>query len=419
MRSGLGEPVGSVAQFFQDSNLIKTTNKLLKYAALSGVAVASPAFALDPASLLNYRMGPLQLRPQLEMKEVFDSNVYYREKNIKSDLVSTLSPGVEIQLGQLYGNYATVNYSFNRNMFLDNTVLDSDGQKVEFKLKLDTSKTSLSGVDRYETFSDVLGGGTSLGRKVNREAQYHEYTLEYLYSPKTSIYARGTLNEMDFEKGTPLYNSNDMRAALGAQYFLFTRLAIFTEGYYGQTAVSPNTPTVDPAHSSFYGGSVGVRGYIGNKTVGMVRMGYQTRSFADSTPGLSAPVVDISLNHRFTERLKLNWSYSRKDVVSVQFARESYISDQIDLRLDQSIGASGKWKAYINGTLEHLSYEKRAGQTSPRDDLWVRGGGGVSCQFTLWMTGSLGYEYENFASNLAGVVDYSANRIMLRLAIGY
>ena len=85
----------------------------------------------------------------------------------------------------------------------------------------------------------------------------------------------------------------------------------------------------------------------------------------------------------------------------MQFARESYISDLISLRLDQDLGTSGKWKAYLGGTLEHQSYEIRPGQTRARDEIWVRGGGGVSCQFTQWMVGSLGYEYENYASNFA------------------
>ena len=383
MRFGLGGPFSSVTRFFQDSNLIRTTNKFLKYAALSGVAVASPAIALDPASLLNYRMGPLQLRPQLELKEVFDSNVYYRDTNIKSDLISTVSPGLELQLGQLDGNFASIKYTFSRDVYLENTALDADGHLVDFKLKYDTWKTSLTGVDRLQLSSDVLNGGygSISGTKVSRQTQFHEYSLQYVYSPKTAVYLRGTANMAEFEKGTPLYNSNDMRAALGAQYFMFTRLAVFTEGYYGQTAVSPNTPTVDPAHSTFYGGNVGVRGYIGTKTFGMIRAGYQTRSFADSTPGLASPVVDVSLEHRFTERTKLGWSYSRKDYVSVQFAREAYFSDLISLKLDQNIGSSDKWKAYVSASYEDLGYELRPGQTGARNDTSVRAGVGVNVKF--------------------------------------
>jgi hypothetical protein len=150
----------------------------------------------------------------------------------------------------------------------------------------------------------------------------------------------------------------------------------------------------------------------------MLKVGYEAREFSDRSPTPTSPVVEASITHRYREKTATTLTYSRRNSVSVQTAGASYTSDSVGLRVDQRIGVSGRWVGSAGGTVELGDYGT-SGFYANRRDNWYRANVDLSYMIRVWMAAGLGYEFEKFESNGKGIIDYKANRITLRLAIGY
>src|SRR6266540_338921 len=207
------------------------------------------SLAVDATSLLVYSVGPLHVKPQLSLSERYDDNIFYRAGNaVEDDFVTVVSPGVNFQLGRRDANYILFDYQFDQ--FL----------------------------------SGILGGTDNLGRRVDRRTYYDNYTIGYALTEKTGIYVAGLFDAVDYEKGTPLYDSNTLRGTGGFAFQVTPKSRLFGEVYYGQAAIDPNGAAVKGPHQEFLGGFLGARGEFTSRLTGRVKAGYEVREFSDRTP---------------------------------------------------------------------------------------------------------------------------------------
>src|SRR5579862_3123688 len=65
--------------------------------------------ALDAEDVLDYRFGPLSIKPQAGLSEIYNDNIFYLPNNTASDFITMVSPGLKLELGR--PNPADARYS--------------------------------------------------------------------------------------------------------------------------------------------------------------------------------------------------------------------------------------------------------------------------------------------------------------------
>src|SRR5438876_150743 len=291
-------------------------------------AAGARALALDASDFLVYTLGPVRVRPHVTVSEGYDDNIFFQGSKSapgvkpEDDFITTVSPGVNFELGRLRGNHIRLNYEMDQVLYARDDAQDHRDHLVSLNGHIEGNRLSLEGNDSVQFLSGILGGGFGpggTGQRVDRIAFQDHYRLEYRLSEKTSTYVVGTHDATDYKEGTPLFDANDLRGTVGFAFRITPKVRVFGEGYYGQSAVDPNR-AIDPKgpHLDVLGGFVGVSGDFHPKLTGSVKVGYETRSFGNSSPDEASPVVDASLTGKINDKTTAVLSYSRTSSVSVQ-----------------------------------------------------------------------------------------------------
>jgi hypothetical protein len=138
----------------------------------------------------------------------------------------------------------------------------------------------------------------------------------------------------------------------------------------------------------------------------------------DTSAG-SAPVVEASVTYAPTDRLSATLKYSRRQQVSVQFVRSSYVLDNVSVGVTEQIGSARKLRLDLLATYAMYSFDPAAAYPAGRTDSNWSVKTGADYFFQTWLYTRLEYSFERFTSDFASVVDYDVNRVTLSLAIGY
>src|SRR5262245_4422762 len=243
-------------------------------------AAGARALALDASDVLVYSLGPLRVRPQLAVSGRYDDNIFFQgDKSLpgvtsEDDLITTISPAVNVQLGRTTGNHILLRYQMDQAFYAKHNDEDHRDHLVSLASHLEGNRLSLDGNDNIQFLSGILGGGFGpggTGQRVDRIVFVDHYRLEYDLSEKTSTYVEGEHDATDYDEGTPLFDSNTWRGTVGFAFNVLPKLRLFGEGYYGQEAVDPNR-AIDPKgpHLETLGGFVGASGDFHPKLTGSV-----------------------------------------------------------------------------------------------------------------------------------------------------
>ncbi|MFO1499090.1 MAG: outer membrane beta-barrel protein [Verrucomicrobiota bacterium] len=395
------------------------------------LAIPGVAFAIEPQDVLVFSKGPLTLRPELGLAEMYNDNIFYRDKDTLQDFISVISPGLRLDLGKPQHNYLSLGYTMDQLFYADHSELETAQHSIDLRSRFELQRIRLEGSDRVQFLSSPLGGVvervvdtngvvTVVSRNIDRTSWDDNYTLTYDLGEKTAVYLRGYHSTVDYQQRIGLYDIETFSGTGGFSYRAFPKTALFGEIYYGQTSTEPNHPALPRNPSlNFIGGYIGARGNFTEKLSGMAKIGYESREFGDGTEAPSDPVVDLSLTQRFSEKQSLSLSYSRLNTASIQYNRQTYTADVIGLQFVQILGSTGKWRATVGGSYTLYQYEA-SGQTSISTQYdYVRASASLGYQIQRWLMSSIGYEYERVAGDSRAVIDYTVNRVSLRLAIGY
>jgi hypothetical protein len=394
-----------------------------KWAIAGGVAslAVTSVQAIAPEDVLVFSKGPVTLRPQLDLTEQYNDNIFFRNTDREADFLSIISPGLEFEVGR-DENFMRLDYSWDNFFYADNDELNADQHRLRFQNSLVLDDFSVTGRDNIEFLSSVLSGGSTVRNTVVDRAIYRdEYTLKYDLGERTAVYFEGLHHTTDFDHPA-LFDSNTLMGSLGFTWKAFSKTSLFSEVYYGQTARNVNGPGVKPPWSWNLGGFIGARGDFTEKLTGTAKAGYETREFADGVGGASSPVVSIGLTEAFTEKSTLRLTYTRQTYVSTEFLRSQFTADVVDLAFTQWIGNDGRFKGTVGGYYNRDTYDGAqpavGGPVERADDLW-RAYLTLNYDLSRWSSLLLGYEFEKFSSSHPGVIDYHANRVTLTVAFGY
>lgn len=428
-------------------------------AIATGLSAASGSLrAVEPSDILVFSKEPFLLRPRLAVAETYIDNVFSRQVG-KADFITAVSPGLNFRLGKEAGNFIALDYGFSQRFYATQDDLNAGDHAFSIRNKLQGQRLAMVGTDRMDLVSNPIGvvqqtgfgspinitppvseGGTpsvspvpipDLGspvrggevlstyeeRNVDSTSHYHSYNLAYSMTEKTGVYLQGQYSLTDYEQGVELYDLTTWRGTGGFAFQAFPKTSFFGETYYGRTTTTPNFIAPSIPHLSFIGGSLGARGNFTEKITGVVRVGYESREFADSSEAPSSPVASLSLSYRVLPKTALSVTYDRLHDVSVQYAKQSYTVNVLSGQVSQAIGSSGKWRAAIGGRYGVYAYETTDGAASPGYDSYSVYFN-LEHQLQVWLTARLGYGLDAIRYGNSGS-GYDVNRLTLGLAIGY
>lgn len=409
-------------------------NNLHKFIAMAAASTAmSHVSAIEPSDLLLYQVGPLALKPQFAVSETFNDNIFYSEQNENADLISSVSPGIALQVGRKDFNYLDLRYSYERLIYLDHSELDANQHHFASKLKIQKNRLTLDGNDSIELLSTPIGGGYSAnsadrvegvagigGLRIDRGIFFDLYRLTWDASERTDLYVQLSHSFIDYQDDLPLYDSRTLSGTLGFEYRPFAKTYFFGETYFGETENSANIanlfeyPTAD-----FVGFFAGVRGQFTERLRGTAKAGFEHRVYSDDGPDFNAPVVEIGLDYQLSDKTTFNLGYSRRQNESIQFIRSPYTTDAISASWYQQIGADGRLRSVLRAGYWLSSFEPVAGIPQDRSDEILNASLTLSYDIKVWIRAFGSYSFEKLNSNLPSIEDYNVNRIMLGLQVGY
>ena len=398
-------------------------------------AAGARALALDASDVLVYSVGPVRVLPHVTVSGTYDDNIFYQGNKslpgvrVEDDFITMVSPAVKVQLGRSLGNHIILSYEMDQSLYARNNAQDHRDHLLSLNTHLQGNRLSLDGNDSVQFLSGILGGSlvqtNTQNARVDRTVFLDRYRLEYGLTQKISTYIEGSYDATDYQTGTSLYDANTLRGTAGFAFKITPKIRLFGEGYYGQSAVDPNRPfnPADPTsikgpHLDVLGGFIGASGDFHPKLTGSVQVGYETRSFSNSSADEASPVVEASLTGRINDKTTAVLSYSRRSSVSVQAASQSFASDVVSAGLDRVLSADGKWVARLGGNFENDEYEN-VGTYRGRNDKSYRANFALTYNIRLWLSTSVSYEFEKHISNELSIIDYEVNRVSLRVSVGY
>jgi hypothetical protein len=399
----------------------KKRARYLLLAAGFAASVPVQSRALEATDVLLFSKGSVSLRPQLDLVETFNDNVFYGDDEIikrESDFITGVSPGFDLLIGDNPENTIKLSYAYDRFQYAIHPDLNADQHRAALSDHFEYHRFTIVGTDRVELLTSVLGSGYGVLGNVTRLVNFHNYNVQYAISEKTAVYLEGQYSAYDYKSGfqSELFDSDTLIGTAGFSFKALPKTSFFGEIYYGQTATTPNLGSGKPPHAEFVGGFVGAKGDFTAHLTGTVKAGYEVRTFSDNGPGVNAPVVSASLEQRFTEKTALSLNYNRRPDVSVQFSRTSYVRDSVDLNLSQILGESGRLRGSLIGGFDNIAYDETINN---RQDRILRVGANLNYQIRRWASAGLAYDFEHFSSDSIGVIDYDVNRVTLMLAIGF
>src|ERR1043165_6780961 len=127
--------------------------------AITGSASVISTSALEASDVMVFSKGPVSLRPHIGAFTEYNDNIFYRDTNIKGDLIFDLAPGIKLLVGenQPKANHILLDYRMDQFWYIDNSFLDSQQHQVLFNARYGTGKTTIEGNDRVESMSTPLG----------------------------------------------------------------------------------------------------------------------------------------------------------------------------------------------------------------------------------------------------------------------
>lgn len=408
----------SSRKWFQQ-RLIRHAYALTTFA---GITLGGAAQAMDASDLLVYDIGPLTLRPLFDLSETYNDNVFFSRNGLVSDFVTTVTPGIKLQLGQGGGNLISASYLHDEIIYAQKNQLSAGQDHFVTGIRYLGNRLSIDGRDQIDSLSTVLGGGyrSVAGQLVDRLTISDRYNVGYEITEKTKAYLAGNFSMTDWGKnGTTLFDSTSFGGTAGFMFKALSKTSFFGEVYYGETVLDANDARKVRPQADFIGGFIGARGDFTDRLTGSAKVGYETRTFGIQDTG--APVVEMDISFRRNDRSVLTLSYQRSQEVSMDLTPNVYTADLATFSFSQSIGAADKLRAQLSLSYGMNSFDPSKTYTISRNDVYYRAGTVLTYNYKPWLATYVSYEFNHFGSDLPALIDYGydQNRLTLGMKVGF
>lgn len=332
-------------------NIVKNTS--LATSTLLLLSLLSPSFT-SAAPLVSvgdnvdiYFSGSSSLR--------WTSNVYRDEVDEADDIIWTISPGFEINVGRGLPDAdlsIITRYDIVRYQELDQ--LDAELFHIKAVGSYSTSRLDLSGSLSFDESKSASGEANIIRDLMETDTVSANLNAEYRVSPKFSFGAGVQYSEREYVTYTDRFADRDTTTLPFDVFYELTPKVDLSLGYtYSQTDIDSTILRNEYETSShFY--NVGARGNLLPKLTGFFKVGYRDR---DSTRAGADNNGMLGLDADFT------WAVSPKLTASLGLSRDFGVGGEGVSTENSSVDTSvsykidSKWSAHANAGYTLRDYD--------------------------------------------------------------
>jgi hypothetical protein len=249
----------------------------------------------------------------------YDSNVFISSSNEKADLISTVSAGGGITLGDYtakQNNYVIADYAGTEELFARGTAQNAYNQQALLDTKAIFGHLTVSGTFQ---FSDTADGSIDIGTRARSQITTGEVSARLSLSDKSFVQADAQVTAAHYD----LYlGSDDSRAGLSFHYIADPNLTLGVGGMGGVLNVQDGSQqTYEQALGS---AQLAVDSLYTLKVAGGVER--RQMSGANSPNSLVTPVLELAGDYKMLQRLDLSLTAYRRVLNSAYYSSYDYIS---------------------------------------------------------------------------------------------
>jgi len=330
---------------------------------------------------------PIKFHPHLDLQSSYNDNVLISSTNQLADFSFLISPGLQLEYGNLDHNYLSLDYTMGIERFYRLTDLDAINHDVLFKSLFNFSRVKLE-IDH--TFKDDTSEDFEAGTRVEEQQNLTSASAEYSLNQYFSF---GALYHQELHHfPTPGQIDNELyEPGLALYYHLSSKTDLYGEVDYGWADVSRGE------NQQFESVNLGLRGKITSKITGRLGVGFEHYDYSGPTPSIDTVVATVALHGDFTRHTFADLMVSRHISPSTTNAETSVTTTRVDLTVNQKIYHE-KFLVYIGGTYERDEYTG----ASRTDDIW-EGRVGARYFATKWLDFGASYRYQHNASTATSI----------------
>ena len=313
------------------------------------------------------------------------SNVFRDEDDEVDDVLWTISPGFELNVGRGLGNAdLSIVTRYDIRRYMDNDQLDTELFSIRAVGSYTSSRLDLSGNLGFANAKSSTGDNTFNNDLVESDVINGRLDAEYRFSPKFSFGSGVSYTQREYKAPFDAFfaDRETFRVPFDLFYELTPKVDLSVGYSYSQTEVDPTV--LNPlggytAEDHFL--NVGARGNLLPKLSGFFKVGYRTRendrpgSTSNSTLGLDADFT-WTATPKLTSRLGLHHGFG------VGGEGQSTENSSIDLNASYSISTHYALSSFVSYNLrdyesgrEDHQYRLGAHLSYTPNEFWRFGGG--------------------------------------------
>ena len=397
--------------------------------ATAVVSAALPARAeFDSEKYLIYSAGPITLRPQLEVAETYDSNLFYAERDRVDDLYTSIRPGLLGIYGDRTANYFSLRYTLDATVYAERTDLNNVGHLINHQSRFQFSRLQLQATDSFSITRALLGGTFSyIQQRVGSVSFNDLWRADYEISPKTLVGVKAMFDYVNYDASDlqkyHLYDYMTYGGGVRMGYVPSEKVIIYPEFTANLTSLDANWSNLPNAPDlTSYAVSLGAEGDFTPKLTGMISGGYEFRDYADGSPIPDGWVAETQLRWQARPKTAFTLGYRHWIQVSRESVAYAYDADRVTASASQELGTQGRWTLVLSGYYQFDSYTQDAivnGVPVERTDELAGLSFRANYRWQPWLTVSGGYDFYTYTDNISTIPDYDVHRVSLRLVAGY
>lgn len=394
------------------------------WAGITGLGLAGE---FDSERYLIYNLGPVSLRPQLEVAETFDTNLFFDEDNGESDLVSSIRPGLRLVLGDPSQNFFSIRYTLDAALYADHSDLDTFSHALNHRTRYRRSRITLDAEDRFGLTRTLLGGSFSyIRRRIGQETWNNSWQVSYEVSPKMMLGVRSAVDLVDYDAADlgeyHLYDYFAYGGGVRAGYRPSDKLVLFPEVTISQNQRDRNSVrAVEAPVMNLYGLSVGAEGEFSPKITGLVSAGYEMRSYSNGADIPDGWTANARLRWTVRPKTSLSVSYSHMVTASRDAVGFAYDAHRPSVSVTQELGTEGRWLLNLDGYYQFDEYLSSGQNSTDRKDNLLGFVMAGTYRWKPWLSLTALYSFSSYSDNIPKeqIPDYVVHRFTVRLATGY
>ncbi|MBF0522043.1 MAG: outer membrane beta-barrel protein [Candidatus Omnitrophica bacterium] len=355
------------------------------------------------------RIGKASLKAGVSVEERYDSNIFLTSNDKKGDYLNILSPKflLDLPFGIDERHLAQLMYGADVGSYSDERGQNYVNQDLAGNLNLRLPFGYFNVQDDY--LDTVDRAQTEFTTQVHRKQNTAQTTLGV------------EMNKLTYEIGYTNFNENYVDEQF--QPFDYTEHIFSTTAFY---QMLPKTKALleydrgviryikdQTRDGNFNQVMTGLKGNITGKTVGIVKVGFQSRDYdVMGRSGFSGFVSEAGTITKFSDRTNLTLKYINTAVESTYANNNYYNANEFRAELEQKL--MGNYSVLLASQYDRNRYPEFDPTLDVRrhDTILTEG---LTLQYKIKDLGkaSLGYEYKEDISNIDNL-DYNRNLVFLR-----